>query len=287
MGAVGPQNPNRQADSCRRAVADREESHQLWSTAVWRGQRRGERADVRLGIRGHDRRRDRVHVDRHAARHRGIVQRQNSIRRSSRPAIDVMQATEDGRPNHSPVPVVWRRGAPRSVGWVEPERLMRAGPVVIRDVLPHDAAQVALAQHDHMLQALAPDRPDDAFRDRVGLRCPDWRQDRRDAEPVRLLREVATVGGVPVPDRSVSASAVNVSVSASMWVHGRSASRTSQARVGGGTRDSHPASVAPPSPPEEPQPRPTAPPRRPKPPSPSVPHRRRCTGGQPGRPYGP
>ena len=36
-----------------------------------------------------------------------------------------MQATEDGRPDQSPVPVVWRGGAPRAFGWVEPKRLMR------------------------------------------------------------------------------------------------------------------------------------------------------------------
>jgi hypothetical protein len=44
---------------------------------------------------------------------------------------------------------------------------MRALGVVVADLLVENPPSVRLTEHDHMVEAFAPDRPDDAFRVRV------------------------------------------------------------------------------------------------------------------------
>src|SRR5665647_130231 len=57
-----------------------------------------------------------------------------------------------------------------AVGRVENERAVRALGVVVRAVFVEDAQQMTLVQHDQVVQALAPQRPDHPHGDRVGVR---------------------------------------------------------------------------------------------------------------------
>jgi hypothetical protein len=53
---------------------------------------------------------------------------------------------------------------------------MGSGAVIVRKVRSQDAPQVRLAQHENVIQALAPDRPDDALRERI-LPGAVWRRE--------------------------------------------------------------------------------------------------------------
>ena len=66
----------------------------------------------------------------------------------------MVQAAEDGRA-YDPSAVPWFDGARLGGILAEPE--MRTRPVVVGDVLPQYPPQVALAEHDHVVQALSPD----------------------------------------------------------------------------------------------------------------------------------
>jgi hypothetical protein len=59
-----------------------------------------------------------------------------------------------------------------TVGGVLVEREMGPGAVIVRNVRSQDATQVWLAQHENMVETLAPDRADEPFREgvRIGYR---------------------------------------------------------------------------------------------------------------------
>ena len=79
---------------------------------------------------------------------------------------------------------------PRTFGRLLLKRLMRPRRVVVRDVLEQDPAEVALAQRDDVVRAVAAQRPDQALCDPVCLRRPNRRQDGLDADRARLRDEV-------------------------------------------------------------------------------------------------
>ena len=62
------------------------------------------------------------------------------------------------------------------VGCVLVEREVGARLMVIGKVSGQDTAKVSLAEDEHVIQALAPDRPDDALRERI-LPGAVWRRE--------------------------------------------------------------------------------------------------------------
>ena len=48
---------------------------------------------------------------------------------------------------------------------------MGTRPVVVSEVASQDAAEVSLAEDEHVIQALAPDRPDQTLRERILPGC--------------------------------------------------------------------------------------------------------------------
>jgi len=63
--------------------------------------------------------------------------------------------------------------------------------------------RVALVDDDHMVEARAAQRADQAFGDRVRLRCPDGREDSLDADPGSARDEGGAVTAVAIPDQAV------------------------------------------------------------------------------------
>jgi hypothetical protein len=74
---------------------------------------------------------------------------------SGRAAVTVMQTAEVGRGDHATV--LWRLNLPRHRRVVV-KRPVCPSVVVVFDVFIEDAAQVVLAEEDHVVQALAADR---------------------------------------------------------------------------------------------------------------------------------
>jgi hypothetical protein len=62
-----------------------------------------------------------------------------------------------------------------------------SGAVVIREIARQDATQVALAQDDDVVEAVAPDRSDQAFGEGILPRAPGSREDFSDLHPLGLL----------------------------------------------------------------------------------------------------
>jgi hypothetical protein len=78
--------------------------------------------------------------------------------------VAMMQATDFGNLND---PAELRGLDWPSVGWILVERKMRASPMVVREVARQDAPQVAFVQDEDVIQALAPDRANEPFREGV------------------------------------------------------------------------------------------------------------------------
>ena len=79
------------------------------------------------------------------------------------------------------------------------QRLVGSGGVVVRDVFLQDVPEVALAQHEDVVETVPPEGADDALRDRVRLGGPHRGQHRRDPHRRRPAHEIAAVAAVPVP----------------------------------------------------------------------------------------
>jgi hypothetical protein len=58
-----------------------------------------------------------------------------------------------------------------AVGCVLVQREMGTCLVVVGEIAVQDAAEVSLAEHEHVIQALAPDRSDEPLRERVPPRA--------------------------------------------------------------------------------------------------------------------
>jgi hypothetical protein len=68
------------------------------------------------------------------------------------------------------------------------EREMGACPVVVSEVAGQDAAKVSLAEDEHVMQALAPDRADEPLHERVLPRAVRRRDNLRDPMPFARRR---------------------------------------------------------------------------------------------------
>ena len=89
-----------------------------------------------------------------------------------RPANVAMMQTADF--GHLPDPSRLGELDGPDVGGVLVEREMRAGLVVVREVPGQDAAEVSLAEDEHVIQAFAPDGADEPFREGILPRA--WRR---------------------------------------------------------------------------------------------------------------
>jgi hypothetical protein len=84
------------------------------------------------------------------------------------------------------------------VGCVLGEREMGARLMVVREVSDQDAAEVALAEHEYVVQALAPDRADEALCERVLPRAVRGRENLLDTHAFHAMSELLTVGSVMI-----------------------------------------------------------------------------------------
>jgi hypothetical protein len=66
-----------------------------------------------------------------------------------------------------------------------------SGAVVIREIARQDATQVALAQDDDVVEAVAPDRSDKAFGEGILPRAPRSREDFSDLHPFTRWRNTS------------------------------------------------------------------------------------------------
>ena len=80
------------------------------------------------------------------------------------PDVAMVQATDFGNLD-DPAELRWLDWP--SVGCIFVEREVSARPVIVRKVAGQDAVQVAFAQNEDMVEALAPDRADESFREGV------------------------------------------------------------------------------------------------------------------------
>ena len=60
---------------------------------------------------------------------------------------------------------------------------------------------MSLVDHDHMVEALAPQGADDPLGDRVRLRCAERGEDRLDSDRARARDQVPTELGIAVADQ--------------------------------------------------------------------------------------
>jgi hypothetical protein len=67
------------------------------------------------------------------------------------------------------------RDGSRASGDLEIDGPVRPLPVVVADVLTEDALELAMAEDEHLIEALGAYRSYPALRGRVGSRCPDRR----------------------------------------------------------------------------------------------------------------
>src|SRR5260370_29582349 len=80
----------------------------------------------------------------------------------------------------------WRVDRP-SVGCILVEREVSADPVIVREVRGQDASQVPLAENDDMIQALAPQRTDEALRKGILPRAARGREEFLDPHTLYAL----------------------------------------------------------------------------------------------------
>jgi len=87
-----------------------------------------------------------------------------------------------------------------AMGRILVERQVSACPVVVREVASQGTAQVRFAEDDDVIQTLAPDGADEAFREGVLPRAVRRRQDFTDAHALQALPEHVTVDRVAVAE---------------------------------------------------------------------------------------
>src|SRR5260370_40240749 len=119
-----------------------------------------------------------------------------AVLRLRRPAdVAMMQATD-----------FWKRDDPAqarwldwpSVGWVLVEREMSASPVIVGEVAGQDAAQVAFAENQNVIQTLAADRADEPLRVGVLPRAGGRRQHFTNPHVLQPLPERVTIDAVAI-----------------------------------------------------------------------------------------
>src|SRR5712691_2624492 len=80
------------------------------------------------------------------------------------------------------------------------EREVSSGAVIIREVACPDAAQVPLAQHEDMVQTLAPDRADEPFHEGILPRTLGGREDFANVHALYAGPEPVAVAVVAIPE---------------------------------------------------------------------------------------
>src|SRR4051812_1649972 len=122
------------------------------------------------------------------------------IGRSGRPAVVVMQPAQhgDGDDERS-----WTGRRPRPQGARDglPDALVWPRGVEVRGVLPQHASQLPLAQDQDMIEALAPDAPEEALAGGICPRGPDGRAQDGDPAARRHAGEPRPVLAIVVADQ--------------------------------------------------------------------------------------
>jgi hypothetical protein len=78
------------------------------------------------------------------------------------------------------------------------ERKVSSRPVIVQEVAGQDAAEVSLAEDEHVIQALAPDRTDELLREGVLPRAGGRGQDFPDTHTLHALPERGTVDVIAI-----------------------------------------------------------------------------------------
>ncbi len=118
----------------------------------------------------------------------GRAERLSSLRRLA--DVAVMQATDFGN-LHDPARLGELDGP--DVRRILVEREMRARPVIVGEVAGQDAAQVAFAENQSVIQTLASDRADEPLGERILPGAKRRRQDFTDAHALHALAEGVAV----------------------------------------------------------------------------------------------
>lgn len=77
---------------------------------------------------------------------------------------------------------------------------MRPVAIVVSDELGQHSVEVALVDHDQMIEALGTNRPDDPFGNGVGLRRRGRCQHASDIQPCKPAVEVTAIDRIAVVD---------------------------------------------------------------------------------------
>src|SRR6516165_6386295 len=110
----------------------------------------------------------------------------------------MMQAPDFGnREDHAR----FRRLDGPSVRGVLVEREVRPSAMIVREVRGQDAAQMPLAEHDEMVEALAPHGADEAFRQWILPGTAGRRENFRDAHALDTMAERLAVDRVAVAEK--------------------------------------------------------------------------------------
>src|SRR5262249_7285401 len=113
--------------------------------------------------------------------------------------INVMKAAQYRyRDDLSSLSASMRRACSRCAGRLLSQRSMRAPVVEIADIFGQDLLQMALIEDEHVVQALAPDRPDPALGDGVGSRRSERRANLGNTNIAHPTIECGTITGVAV-----------------------------------------------------------------------------------------
>ena len=111
--------------------------------------------------------------------------------------VAMVQAADFGKLHDLP------RGGARDrpdIGGVLVEREMRASPMIVRDVPDQDTPEVAFAQDQNVIQALAPDRADEPLREGVLPRALQRREDLLDPHAFQAVPKLLTVEPIRVAE---------------------------------------------------------------------------------------
>ena len=117
------------------------------------------------------------------------------LRRST--DVSMVEATDFAK-RHDPAGS-WPFDRP-PVGRVLVEREMRSCAVIVREVRGQDATEVAFAQNEDMIEALAPDRTDEPFHERILPGALGGREHFADPHPLHSLPEGVAVDRVTIAE---------------------------------------------------------------------------------------
>src|SRR5437588_6169795 len=107
----------------------------------------------------------------------------------------MMPATDFG--NLHDAASLWELDGP-DVRRILVEREMRASPVIVGEVAGQDAAQVAFAQNQNVIQTLAPDRADEPLREGILPRAVRRREDFLDPHALHSVAKLLAVDLITV-----------------------------------------------------------------------------------------